>query len=270
MYICFGLCFNQNESIAAGIRTSPPILFYSSTQKSEHVSVSNPSDNTVEIWVDFKYGYTIINDTGKPEVIIPETLKEDDRSAAEWLRAYPSRFTLGPQESQTIRIVATPPPGLMQGEYWSRILFSSKDQRRPSSAVKGWQSTIEIISITSVPFHYRYMSATTGLRLKRPIEYARKDTNLVVTLGLERTGTAAYWGQVNCELYNSAGKKAFGDIYKLVVYKELEYAIRINNSLLPPGDYTLKLVAKTERTDVQSTKLIKSDPITWTLPIKIQ
>jgi hypothetical protein len=270
IYFCCTFFFFEGEIVAAGIRTSPPILFYNSSQKSEHCSAFNPSDKTVEVWVDFKYGYTIINDSGKPEVVMPETLKEDDRSAAGWLKAYPQRFTLGPQESQILRIVATPPPGTPPGEYWSRILFSSKDERLPGAAAKGIQSAIGIISITSVPFHYRVQSPTTGFQLKRPIEYANKDTNLMVTLPLARTGNASYWGQVTLELYNLAGKKVFTDVYKLAIYKDIDYTIRINKSALLPGEYTLKLVARTERTDVTPAKIIKSDPITWTLPVKIQ
>jgi hypothetical protein len=253
------------------VRTTPQILFYNSSEKSTHVSIINPSNNPVEVWVDFQYGYSIFDDSGKVNVITPDSLQSDDRSAAKWIRAFPDRFLLGPQEAQTVRLVVTPPLGIMAGEYWSRILFSSRDQKRPAEKGKpGVSSMFELISVTSVPFHYRYQASGTGVRLLGSVAYRTTDTSVNITVPMQRTGNASYWGQINCKIYNLAGKQIFADSYRMVIYKDLNFVIHIDRKNLPQGDYTVELVVKTERPDIPRYSLLKSDPVMWTLPIKIQ
>jgi hypothetical protein len=269
--LCLCLLSYVKFSIASGVRTTPQILFHNSSEKSTHVSIVNPSNSPVEVWVDFKYGYSIIDDSGKISVITPDSLQPDDHSAAKWIRAFPDRFLLGPQETQTVRLVVTPPLGIAAGEYWARIIFSSKDQRRPGEKGKsGINSAFELISVTSVPFHYRYQANGTGVRLLGSLAYQATDTNITVTVPLQRTGNASYWGQINCKIFNLAGKQVFADAFRIVVYKDLIYTIHIDRKNLPLGDYTLELGIKTERPDIQKSSLIKSDPVMWTLPLKIQ
>ena len=255
---------------AAGVRATPQFLFQDSKDKSTRVTISNPSDQNVEVWLEMKYGFHVSDDTGSIIIVNPETLGPDDHSSAQWIHAFPERFNLGPHESQVVRLVVTPPPGIMPSEYWARIIVSSKDQQRPHVKGKtGFGSSIEIITSTSLPFHYRYGSTNTGLQLIRPIETANLANSFRILTPLRRTGNGSFWGMLSCKILSSSGKIVFTNDYKLVIYKDFTFAIKIDRGLIPPGSYNLELTAKAERTDFDRSHLLHIEPITWTVPINI-
>src|SRR5579862_4526630 len=250
----------------AGVRTTPQIVFADYHQRSVHVNVNNPSDNPIEVWIEFKYGYHISDDTGKITVITPDTLQADDKSAASWIKAYPQRFTLGPAESQVVRFVVNAPSGLSAGEYWARILIASKDQKKPQIAgKKGFGAAFELVTITSVPFHYRYLDVSTGLELVRALEYRSSGNILSAILPVKRTGNASYWGMVNCRIIRD-GKTLVSHDYNLVVYKDLTYKMDIDRTNVPSGEYTLEVDVRTQRADIDNRNVIKAEPLSWSIP----
>lgn len=255
---------------AAGVRATPQFIFHDAGDKSSKVNISNPSDQDVEVWIDIKYGYHMSDDTGKLINLTPDTLLADDRSAAGWLSVYPVRFTLGPRGSQVVRIVTSPPPGVIAGEYWSRIIVSSKNLQRPKVKGKtGFTSSMEIITSTSLPYHYRHVAANTGLQLLRPIETNIETNSVRLLLPMRRTGNASFWGVVSSRFVNSAGRVVYTQENKLVVYKDYIFAIRYDKAKLPPGSYTIELTVKAERGDINRSHLLPIEPVSWNVPINI-
>lgn len=246
-------------------------MFYDEGNKSAHLSVTNSGTKSQEVWIDFKYGYTIVDDSGKPAVIVPDNLGPDDPSAAGWIRSFPPRFIIGAGESQVVRLVVTPPPGIPVGEYWARVLISSKDLNTAFAKGKaGVGTSFQMIVAKSIPFHYRTRACVTGLRLTKPIEYKDSASVLIVTVPLKREGNASYWGELFARVLNSTGKPAASQDFKLAVYKEIAYVIRIDKTTIPPGDYTLELTAKTVRPEVKNSVLTKAVPVSWSSPVTIR
>ena len=49
----------------ASVAVYPQVLFINAPNRSVAITVSNPTELRQEIWVDFRYGYPLVDDTGK-------------------------------------------------------------------------------------------------------------------------------------------------------------------------------------------------------------
>ena len=79
-------------------------------------------------------------------------------SAAGWIEAFPRRMTIPPLQRQTIRLLARPPQGLADGEYWSRLIISAKGGSVPVTGIDSTSNinvglTLEVRTI--IPLIYR-------------------------------------------------------------------------------------------------------------------
>ena len=87
-----------------------------------------------------------------------------------WTQAFPRRLTVAPRERQTVRLLARPPAGLADGEYWLRMVIAAQAGRVPISGVTDTTAiqvglTLEVRTIIGV--NYRKGPVTTGLALSQ-------------------------------------------------------------------------------------------------------
>jgi len=122
--IIFSLLLLPLLTLNAGIVVRPQYLFVDAPAKSGVLTISNSGEQTIEVTIDLKYGYHTTDDSANIVVVMPDQLQQDDRSMVNWIRAYPSRFILGPSESQGVRIFANPPSGMTPGEYWAKMIVT--------------------------------------------------------------------------------------------------------------------------------------------------
>ncbi len=256
-------------TLQAGIVVRPQYLFVDAPAKSGVLTISNSGEQTIEVTIDLKYGYHTTDDTGNIVVVMPDQLQPDDRSMTNWIRAYPSRFILGPSESQGVRIFANPPTGMPPGEYWAKMIVTphvsktieQKNRKGPA---------IEMITVVTVPLHYRVKPAVTGVELLGVKEVSRQSGNVKTQANFKRVGNSSFWGTLQCRVLNSAGRVVGTLDRNLVVYKDLRLNLEVPTDFSGGGPYTLELTALTKRTDIRSDLLINAEPQRWTFPITIQ
>jgi len=150
-----------------GVNVGNKYLFLTKSMRSTPLTISNPANETVEVWLTAKFGYLVSSDSGQP-LIFYDSSGTQPQSAAEWIEMFPKRFKLGPMESQVVRITATPPPGLADGEYWARIIIASQPTK-PSPILMDKtkrKGGIQLIEQIGVPFNYRQGNVATGLNVQ--------------------------------------------------------------------------------------------------------
>jgi hypothetical protein len=189
------------------------------------------------------------------------------------MRAFPQRFVLGPKESQLVRIMISPPPGLAPGEYWARVVVSSFDRelKNKAAAAPGGnlQMHLQYISQIDIPLHYRVGHVTTGLTVNRLTASPFTKGKLLLAIGLNRTGTASYWGTMSLRLRNHDGQIVKSDDHQVAVYKDIDYPYAFDVSTVPAGTYSLEVTFATRRPGVQNEYLIKTDPVKFTQEITL-
>ncbi|BAU56396.1 hypothetical protein HH1059_23270 [Halorhodospira halochloris] len=107
--------------VAASIQIAPQRLFFDDQQRSAQVEVFNQSDEVQEYRV-------VVADVesdayGRSELIDPvePAAGEREHHGADLLRHHPRQMTLGPGESQTVRIMSRVPDDVEPGEYRARF-----------------------------------------------------------------------------------------------------------------------------------------------------
>jgi hypothetical protein len=266
------LVFASSSLLIAGITATPKILFLDGTHRSVPVHVSNSSDAENEVWVEIQYGYVGSDDTGKV-IYYLDSLSNDPSSAAAWIQVYPKRFILGAGETQTIRLTATPPASLADGEYWADILIASKPRKAPPSATPGQTapSTGFILKTQlGLPFHYRRGKVITGVQVT-DFKAIPTQEGATVSMKLTRSGNASYWGTRTIRIINAIGKVMYTETKNTVVYKTMNVVDKIARGELAPGVYTIDVEFITgKRLDIKADNLIQSPPARISLPLQIQ
>lgn len=248
----------------ASVTVNPKVLFLDGIHKSVSLTVSNTAEEDAEVWIDVRYGYETTDDSGRI-IIHFDSLALNEPSAAMWIRCYPRRFALGAGENQTVRIAVFPPAGIADGEYWARILVTSKPRNVSRTPISGATTSakpgLNILTQLSLPFHYRVGKLTTGLEVTTQ-GTALNDTAIILPMQLTRTGNASYWGTRTIKLSNQSGKVVSTVTKNIAVYKTTTVLEKISRAGLPAGAYDIDVEFNTgKRMDIRSSSLVQSTPV---------
>ncbi len=267
----FLTCLLLPANLFAGVEVYPLYLFLRPPSRTVSLSISNPTEKRQEAWVEFKYGYPVLGDSGKFAMHYVDSPYVNEPAAVGWLRAFPQRFVLGPRESQLVRVMVSVPLSTPPGEYWARIVVSSFDRDlKPPTATPGgsFQARLQYISQIDVPLHCRIGHVTTGITVSHVNASVLKGT-MNLAIGVNRSGTAAYWGTLFVGLRNHDGKIIKNENRPVAIYKDIDYPYALDVTGLPAGTYSLELSFSSHRPGVQSDFELKTDPVKFSQEVTI-
>ncbi len=249
---------------AQGVMVAPHAVFMTSRTNSGVVTLYNPNTEAAEVTIATFFGYPETDTLGQLRlrgmptsdsagrmVLPPAGADSGKPSAARWIQAFPRRLTVAPRERQTIRLLASPPPGLPDGEYWVRLVIAVKGGVVPVTGVAdtGIKIGLSLEVRTIIGVNYRKGAVQTGVAVRR-LRAAVVGDSLEVWPRLERQGNAAFIGTVRGVLVDSAGKEHAKFAYPLGVYYVMEPRLMASVGVLPAGRYWLKLSVDTDREDL--------------------
>ena len=237
---------------AQGVLVAPHAVYIDHRVRSGSVLLYNPGTEPVEVTISTFFGYPVTDSTG---AIALRTVDAPDAtlpSAAAWVQAFPRRLTVAPLERQTVRLLARPPVGLADGEYWLRLVIAAKAGQVPITGAGDTTAiqvglTLEVRTVIGVA--YRKGAVSTGVALSNVRAQVLGDS-LVTWSRLERRGNAAYVGTVRGTLVDSTGASRATFASPLGVYFTMEPRIATAVGRLPRGRYWLRYELTTEREDL--------------------
>lgn len=255
---------------AQGVVVAPHAVFMDHRTRSGSVLLYNPNTEPVEVTISLMFGYPVTDSAGGIVLHTPATLGPGDPSAAGWLQAFPRRLTVAPLERQTIRLLATPPVGLSDGEYWARLVIAAKGGRVPVTGVADTAIqiglTLEVRTIIGI--NYRKGPVQTGVRVSGLRGQPAGDT-LVVFARLERTGNAAFIGSFRAQLVDSTGTQRGALTFPLGVYHLLQPRFAIPTGVLPAGRYRLRVELTSQRDDLSPDVLLQTQPVRDSIDVRV-
>ena len=244
--LLLALALAPTSVVAQGVLVAPHTVVIDHRTRSGSLTLYNPGDEPAEVALSTFFGYPVTDSTG-------DLRASHRRPAASPARPprragsmpIPKRMLLGPKQRQTVRLLARPPAGLPDGEYWARVAISAKGGSVPVSGVtdsSGVQVALALEIRTVIPLQYRKGKVATGVRTS-DLAAAVEGDSLAVRLRLDRTGNAAFLGTLRGALVDAKGQTVASVTSPLAVYYDMEPRLTapLPAGGLPAGTYRLKI-----------------------------
>lgn len=256
---------------AQGVVVAPHAVYLDHRTRSASITLYNPGADPLEVTISSMFGYPVTDSVGHFMLLTPDSVDASMPSATAWIEAFPRRMTIPPLQRQTVRLLARPPQGLADGEYWSRVMISAKGGSLPVTGADsaGIAVGLSLEVRTIIPLIYRKGQLTTGVAMTSFRTRIAGDS-LAVRVRLERQGTSAYIGNARGTLLTQSGVTVASFQMPVAIYYDAEPEFMIPLSGLAAGSYRLRLELATDRTDIASEQLLRApvvrDSIMVTLP----
>lgn len=257
--------------LADAVLVAPHALFISHEDQTGEVYLVNQGDVPEEVTVQLRYGYPATDSSGAIGIRFVDVPGPEDQSAAEWMRAFPRRARIEPGQRQRVRIQATPPGDLTDGEYWTRLVVVSRsveEEMVPAGDTAARAGVrMELRTVTSVA--YRKGEVSTGVRLDG-FNGSIVNDSLEAWVQLTREGNAAYLGTIRFELLDTEGTEVRSWATPIAVYFDQNRRFVIPILGLDPGYYRLRLLVSTAREDIDPRYVLPAPPVERTVSITIE
>jgi hypothetical protein len=268
-----GMLALASASLAAqGVMVAPHAVFIDHRLRSGSVLLYNPGTAPVEVAISTLFGYPTTDSAGK--IALDTLLADSSRSALSWIQAFPRRLTVGPRERQTVRLLARPPAGLADGEYWLRLVIAAQAGSVPITGVADTtaiQVGLKLEVRTIIGVNYRKGPVNTGVALSGVTARIVGDS-LVTRSTLKRLGNAAFIGMIRETLVDSTGAaitQRAGDslvtTYASPVGVYFTMQPRLASAIPQPGlkrgRYWLRYEVVAEREDLDPTVVLKAPAV---------
>ena len=247
---------------AQGVLVAPHAVYLDHRTRSGSLTLYNPGSESVEVEISSFFGYPVTDSLGHFMLLTPDSVEAGMPSAAGWIEAFPRRMTLGPLQRQTVRLLARPPQGLPDGEYWSRIMISAKggNVSLAEADSSGISIGLNLEVRTILPLIYRKGQLQTGIGVA-DLRAGPEGDSLQVHVRLERQGGAAYVGTARATLVDERGNAVSKFEQPVAVYYTAEPAFTMSLAGRTSGHYRLRLELATERSDIAPELLLRA-PVT--------
>ena len=184
-------------SAAGGFVVTPHRVVFEKNQKVSEVIIANRGDTTK------RYRISVVNKAmlknGKLEV--SDAPAEGEFFAKDHIRYSPRQITLGPKESQKVRIMSRLKNGAADGEYRSHLLMqelpdADEAKAAGSTSDDGLSINVQAIFGLSIPIILRKGDLSAEVELSTP-KIEKEGENTFLYVDVNRKGTKSVLGTVN-------------------------------------------------------------------------
>jgi hypothetical protein len=263
--LLFSLVANAQISLA------PSFVFVDENNGVGNVFVSNNSEKSYEVSVNFVYGYPGSDTLGNMVMNYNDTISSAQFALDPMIRAFPRSFLLKAGEQRTVRVQVVPNQRRKEGFFFTRMKVLAKPQTNDvsdsTSQSIGTKINFNFEQITAVFYHKG--KVTTGLEIKG-LDVQQNQGVLDIRTNLHRTGDAPFLGSLVVKLKDGAGKVVSESQSTAAIYFDLIRHIELKLDNVVPGSYTLELSFETRRNDMLTSDLIQALPIVKKTTVIIQ
>ena len=251
---------------AMAIVVAPTAIYLTSDDRAAVIQLYNPSTQPEEVSVEAIFGYPATDEEGRIGLRMSE--EGDPRSAADWVQVLPRRLVVPPGQRRAVRLLARPPLELRDGEYWTRLIFTSRGQSVP---VTGMDTTAVKVGLglevrTVIALTYRKGEVDTGVRV-REFDPRIVGDSIVMRPEFLRAGEGAFIGRMELTLIDTAGLPVRSWEEQVAVYRDYHRHYSYDVKDVPEGEYRLLLHIDTDREDIPEADRLPTDPVELSVPL---
>ena len=249
------------------VLVAPHAIFIDHRTRTAQVTLANPGAEPEEVDLAFAFGFPATDSAGQPYVRLFDEPADSFPSAAGWIRAFPRRVRLEPGQRQVVRLLATPPADLADGEYWTRLIVTSKRGQEVAVTDTTMRAGLTLELRTIVSLTYRKGDVRTGVAIDA-FDARVVGDSLVARLAVHREGNGAYLGVAR---FAVMGREAAMHEWAvpIAVYYDMDRRFAFPLTDVPPGSYELRFDLTTEREDIPLEHVLPAPPITRRQQIEV-
>ncbi len=242
----------------AQVIVAPTILFMSDQSRFGTFVVMNRSNTPQEVTISFKFGFPESDSLGNIRMQYNDSLMASEHSCEAWLHGFPQKFILNPGQQQVVRLLISPPPGISDGEYWTRLVTSSTPQAKTIDTVRtGITANITFVlqQVTTVIYKKGYVNTSVEIPA---ISTTQDSASLNILAHVSRGGNSPYFGRMTAVVKDRAGNTVYSSQETVAIYRTSEvikFAVPLSE--LRSGSYTAELKLESERNDIPGSDLLK-------------
>lgn len=202
----------------------PKRLVFDGSERSQEINLANTGQDTAVYAISF-INYKMTENGNFEQVEAPE---KGQRFATDFLRYFPRRVTLAPNEAQTIRVQLTRTGNLEQGEYRSHMYFRAVEKQTAlgedeENSSDGIAIQIKTIFGISIPVIIRHGENNAEVFLS-DIVLGLQHQSPQLSLKINRSGNMSVYGDLLVEHISLKGEKnIIGSIKGISVYTPNAY-----------------------------------------------
>ena len=244
--------------VRSQVIVAPTILFMGDQDRFGTFIVMNRSSVPQEITISFRFGFPESDPMGNIFMQYDDSTMATLHSCQGWLKGFPQKFIINPQQQQVVRLLATPPPGLTDGEYWTRLVTSSTPQSTVIDTVRtGITANITFVLQQVTTVVYKKGLATMKVSLP-DIRVAPDSSVMNIFATIQRQGNSPFFGKVSVVVHDRVGNKVYNQDELIAVYRDsmlIRFPVPLSD--LPEGAYTADMTLSSERSDISEDNLLK-------------
>lgn len=233
--------FSQGDLLVSPVR----VIFEGNKMK-EEISLVNVGNDSAVYSVSFlQYKMT---EEGNFELVAAEN--GDQMYADKYLRVFPRQVTLGPRESQVVRLQLRRTADMKPGEYRSHLYFRAEKESKPLGLDVPGDEKLMSVQITpvfgiSIPIiirtgDARATSSISDLRIE-----SAQDTVSTLKMALNRSGNTSVYGDIIVDYIPVKGKQIeLASLRGVAVYTSVNkrnFSIRLNNKSVNLNEGRLRI-----------------------------
>ena len=233
--------------------------------------ITNPSDVPQEVAVGFLFGYPGNDAQGNLLMVYGDSLREGQFGMGDRLRAFPRTFILGPRQQQTVRLQVRPDRSLPAGTYFTRIKVTSNAQTADveNVATEGVSTQVNFKFDQVIAAFHKVGDVQTGLEFGE-VTTQIKDNSLRVVTDFTVTGNSPFLGSVTATVKNSQNEVLATQQQTTALYFSGKRALELTlQNPLSAGNYEIELLFETKRSDIPSSDLVQSPPISKKITLTV-
>ena len=218
----------------------PRRVVFEGSKRYEELNLANTGRDTARYVISLVH-YRMKGDGGFEEILQADS---GENFADNYLRFFPHSVTLGPAESQVVKIQLTRTNELAPGEYRSHIYFRAIPPNTPlgeKEAIADSSISIHLIAVfgISIPVIIRVGESTAKVTLSDLSLERAADKISILNVTFRRTGNMSVYGDLKVDFISDQGKITLaGEAKGIAVYTPIpSRGFRMNLNEIPGIDY---------------------------------
>ena len=203
--LLFSIISFSKADAQGNLLVTPKRVVFEGTKRSEELNIANTGKDTATYIISF-IQIRMTNDGQVEQITQPDSAQN---FADKYLRFFPRRITLAPNEAQTVKVQLIRTGEITPGEYRSHLYFRAIPNDKPlgeKEAENDNSISVKLVPIfgISLPVIIRAGETTAQLHFSNLVVDTEK--NPVLKMTFNRSGNGSVYGDISADYISPSGK----------------------------------------------------------------